>query len=233
MGNVLIVGMGGLGCPASLALVRGGVRAMTLVDPDEVEITNLHRQLWYRTADVGRPKVAIAAERLADSFPQLAISARQDRVDAANVDALFASHDLVIDGTDGVHTKFLLSDAAVRTGTPLVYGGVLRLEGQAMVIRRGGPCLRCLFETEPNGDELPTCAQAGVLGSAAGVVGGLQALLALRELEALAARAPAATPGESSLHVFDGARLAGRQVKVRKAADCICRDQRAVVEAVA
>lgn len=207
--SVCIVGVGGLGCPASLALARAGVRAMTLVDPDRVDVSNLHRQPWHHPADVGRLKVESAGEKLGAQFPGLALSLRPEALDAGNAEALFREHELVVDATDGVFTKFLLSDAAVLTGTPLVYGGVLRFEGLAMRIERGGPCLRCLFETPP--EDVPTCAQAGVLGAMAGVVGGLQGLLATT---------PNAEAGLARLHVVDGWTLAFRTVRVRRRADC-------------
>ncbi len=206
--KALVVGLGGLGCPASLELARAGC-ALTLIDPDQVERSNLHRQLWHRDDDLGRPKVLSAAEKLRAAFPGCAVEALHRRLDEQNADALFAAHDVVIDGTDGVEVKFLLSDAALRTGTPVVWGGVLRLEGQAMRIRRGGPCLRCLFEAPPT--EAPTCAQAGVLGPVAGLVGALQASLALSGEE---------EPGVARLHLFDGLKLTARQVVVRRQADC-------------
>lgn len=207
--RVLVIGVGGLGCPVTLALARAGVPSMTLLDPDVVDLTNLHRQPWHHDADVGRPKVESAAEKLRAQFPALQLERRQDRVTAANVEALFRAHDLVVDATDGVHTKFLLSDASVLTGVPLIYAGVLRFEGLAMRIEADGPCLRCLFERPP--DDVPTCAQAGVLGSMAGLVGGLQAELALR---------PNETPGLSLLRVVDGHAFSFRAVKVRKRGDC-------------
>lgn len=211
--RALIVGVGGLGCPASLVLARAGIGALTLVDPDVVDATNLHRQLWHSERDLGRAKVASASAKLCSQFPLLAVGAIRDRVTERNVDALFAAHEVVIDGTDGTDAKFLLSDAAVRTGVPLVYGGVLRLQGQAMVISPGGPCLRCLFEAPPSADELPTCAQAGVLGSMAGVIGALQGQLALG--------APALiSDGQSTLHTFDGAAFSGRRIAVKRAPDC-------------
>lgn len=218
--RVLVVGVGGLGCPVSLALARAGVPALTLVDGDVVDVTNLHRQPWHHPADVGRPKVASAAEKLARGFPGTAVTTLAQRLGAADVEALFRAHDLVIDATDGVGTKFLLSDAAVRTGTPLVYGGVLRFEGLALRIDpRHGPCLRCLFETPP--DDVPTCAQAGVLGSMAGVVGGLQASLAL---------AGPGKAGEALLHVVDGRAFTFRTVRVRRRPDCAaCAEGRAPV----
>lgn len=203
--RALLIGAGGLGCPASLALAKQGVRRLTLVDPDRVDPTNLHRQLWHRGSDVGRLKVDSAADRLREAFPGIEVEPIGQRVDAGNAEALFRAHDVVIDGTDGVAVKFLLSDAAVLTGVPLVYGGVLRMRGQAMRIAPGGPCLRCLFEGPPSEDAVPTCAQAGVLGSVAGVVGALQATLALR-------------PEAGRLHVVEG--LSQRVVEVRPAPDC-------------
>ena len=204
-----IVGAGGLGCPVSLALAHAGVRRLTLIDDDVVDVTNLHRQPWHHTDDVGRPKVESAARKLRAAFPRLEVETRRQRVHAGDAEALFRGSELVIDATDGVDTKFLLSDAAVLTGTPLVYGGVLRFEGLAMRIEPGGPCLRCLFETAP--EDAPTCAQAGVLGSMAGLIGGLQAQLALT---------PNAQPGLARLSVIDGLELTFRSVRVRKRADC-------------
>jgi adenylyltransferase/sulfurtransferase len=206
---VLIVGVGGLGCPVSLALARAAVTPLTLIDPDVVELTNLHRQPWHHAQDVGQPKVDSAAAKLRRAFPKLEVNAQQGRVTAQNAERLFREHDLVIDATDGVDTKFLLSDAAVLTGTPLIYGGVLRFEGLAMRIEPGGPCLRCLFEVPP--DDAPTCAQAGVLGSMAGLIGGLQATLALRG---------PGLPGEAMLQVVDGRTLTFRSVRVRRRPDC-------------
>lgn len=192
--KVLIIGAGGLGCPAALALTG---HQLTLVDPDVVELSNLHRQVLYGQGDLGKPKALLAAQRVPNA------TGLQLRVDALNGPALFSAHDVVIDATDGGGTKLMLSDLAVQTGVPLVYGGVLQLGGQAMVIRPGGPCLRCLFEGATEG---PSCAQAGVLGTVAGVVGARQAALALQP--------------DSLLHVFDGERLRWRDVQVSRAADC-------------
>lgn len=205
---MLIVGLGGLGCPASLALAPHAEQ-LTLVDYDVVEVSNLHRQPWHHPRDVGRLKVESAAQKLRAGFPALRIVTLSTRVTAENADALFRLHDVVIDATDGPETKFLLNDAGVRTGTTLIYGGVLRFIGQAMRIEPGGPCLRCLFDGPPV--DAPSCAQAGVLGSMAGVIGGLQAQLALT-----------ANPvaGEAMLHLVDGQAFTARTVRVKKAPDC-------------
>jgi len=192
--RILIIGAGGLGCPAALALK--GRADLTIADPDVVELSNLHRQILYTRDDLGKPKAQLAAERIGAKALRLEVT-------AANAAELVRQHDLVIDGTDGGPTKLMLSDAAVKTGVPLVYGGVLKSHGQAMLIRPGGPCLRCLFDESVEG---PTCAQAGVLGTVAGVVGMKQAELTLQ---------PAA-----GLHVFDGDTLAWRTVEVKRSSDC-------------
>ena len=213
--RVLVIGMGGLGCPASLALAYAGVREFTIADPDVVELSNLHRQPWYRSSDVGSPKVEVAAERLRDAFPSARVTALPFRVDSERAASLFVEHDVIIDGTDDVESKFLLSQIAVRHRVPLVHGGVIRFEGQAMLIAPEGPCLRCLFEP-PTRDETTSCARAGVLGTVAGVIGATQAVLGL-----------AALNGEGNrygrLIVFDGWKLSERAIAVSRAPDCpIC-----------
>lgn len=207
----MIIGMGGLGCPAAVALAQAGARRLTLVDGDVVETSNLHRQPLYGTEDVGRPKVDVARERLFRAFPELELETWTRRVGPGDVDVLLARHALAIDGTDSVAAKFLLNDAVARVGTPLVSGGVVQWGGQAMRIDPGGACLRCLYGTPPGEDEVPTCARAGVLGSLAGVLGSLQASLAL---------GPSSPAGRSTLHVVDGRSLRFRTLTVRRVPGC-------------
>lgn len=215
--RVAVVGMGGLGCPATLALAHAGVRHLTLLDDDCVDLSNLHRQPWHGDGDVGKPKVDSAERGLRGAFPQLAIQTQCARVDPTNVDALFQSHDWVVDATDSMEAKFLLSDSARRNGGRLVYGGVVRTEGQVMVVSPTGPCLRCLFEELPDVSEVPTCAAAGVMGALAGVVGALQVQVMLREAE---------RPSGSDvtlLHILDGWSMHFRQVRVHRNSACgIC-----------
>ena len=210
-GATVIIGMGGLGCPAAVALAGAGARRLTLVDGDVVETSNLHRQPLYGPEDVGRFKVHVARERLARAYPALEVEAWVQRVGPGEADSLLARHGLAIDGTDSVEAKFLLSDAVARTGTPLVSGGVVQWGGQAMRIDPGGACLRCLYGTAPREDEVPTCARAGVLGSLAGVLGALQASLAL---------GPPSPVGRSTLHVVDGRSLRMRTLTVRRVPGC-------------
>lgn len=203
--SACIIGVGGLGCPSSLALLHAGVARLTLIDPDVVELSNLHRQLWHTEADLGRPKVESAASKIRAQFPAVTVTARQERVTASSAPALFAGHSVVIDATDGVETKFMLSDTAVQTGITLIYGGVVRFEGLALRIEEGGPCLRCLFESMPA--DAPTCAQAGVMGSMAGVIGALQAALALEGPKGV-------------VHVVDGLTFEARTIALRQRPDC-------------
>lgn len=207
----MIIGMGGLGCPAAVALAQAGARRLTLVDGDVVETSNLHRQPLYGPDDVGRPKVEIARERLSRAFPSLELETWTRRVGPEDVEPLLARHALAIDGTDSVAAKFQMSDAVSRVGTPLISGGVVQWGGQAMRIDPGGACLRCLYGTPPREDEVPTCARAGVLGSLAGVLGALQASLAL---------GPPSPAGRSTLHVVDGRSLRFRTLTVPRLPGC-------------
>jgi adenylyltransferase/sulfurtransferase len=207
--SVAVVGVGGLGCPASLVLAARGIRRLSLYDSDAVEVSNLHRQPWHHPEDVGRPKVDSAAEKLRALFPRLDVRSVRERLTATNAAQVLLEHDVVLDATDDAATKFLCSDAAVLTQKTMIYAGVLRFEGLAMRVEPQGPCLRCLFERPP--ENVQTCAEAGVLGTMAGVVGALQAELAF---------APNPQPEMAWLHVVDGLDLSFRRVRVRKRDDC-------------
>jgi len=212
--RILLVGMGGLGCPASLALAHAGIGRVTIVDPDIVEASNLHRQPWYRVSDIGQPKVEAAARRLRAAFPELAVGIARSRVDDSRAAELLDGHDVIIDGTDDVHAKFILSDAGMRLGIPVVYGGVLRTVGQAMLIAPGGPCLRCLFDEPVAGEEPPSCARTGVLGTVAGLVGAIQASLALSVLSGDGWR-------RGQLVTVDAWKMSQRVIAVPRAPDCL------------
>lgn len=178
--RVLIVGAGGLGAPSALILARSGVR-LRLIDDDRVEITNLQRQILFSRADLGEKKVSAAKARLHDAgAPE--IEAIDDRLLPMNAHAAFKDVSLILDGTDNYATKFMLFDHARAAGVPIVSAGAVRLSGWAMAsFPKGGPCLRCVFEDLPEGPTA-TCAEAGVVGPVVGLVGALQASLALRVL---------------------------------------------------
>jgi molybdopterin/thiamine biosynthesis adenylyltransferase len=180
--RTLVVGIGGLGAPAATALARAGVGTLGLVDPDVVEPSNLPRQLLYDTADIGRPKVQVAAARLARLAPGIRVEALRARFGEGDV-ALAARHDLILDGTDSIGSKFAVSDAAVAAGVPLVHAGVLGFRAQLLTVLPGRTaCYRCVFEEVPPPGELPSCETAGVLGPTVALAAALQAAEAIRLL---------------------------------------------------
>jgi len=213
--TVVMVGVGGLGCPAALYLAAAGVGRLVLVDGDRVDPTNLHRQVLYGTADVGRPKVEAAAERLRGLNPDLAVEARPVRLAAANAREILADADIVVDGSDNFPTRFLVSDACVLLGKPNAHGSVFRYEGQVSFFdARSGPCYRCLHPEPPPPGLVPSCAEAGVLGILPGVVGCLQATETVKYLlgigEGLSGR----------LVVYDALSMGFRELRLKKDPAC-------------
>jgi adenylyltransferase/sulfurtransferase len=181
--GVLIIGAGGLGCPAALALGAGGARRIGIVDDDRVDTSNLHRQVLFTDADVGELKAIAAARALARRFPALDAVPHPVRFDVTNARELVAAYDVVIDGSDNFATKFLANDAAVLTRRPLVHGAAVGTGGQLVTVPAGGrPCYRCLFEEPPPPGVGPSCAEAGVLGPVPGVIGALAGVEAARLL---------------------------------------------------
>ena len=181
--RVAIVGAGGLGCPAALYLAAAGVGTLGLVDADVVDLSNLQRQVLYGSADVGRPKVEVARERLLSQNPALRVETHALRLGSENALEVLRGYDLVVDGSDNFPTRYLVNDACVLLGKPVVYGAILRFEGQASVFdARRGPCYRCLFPEPPPPGSTPSCAEAGVLGVLPGLVAMIQATEALKLL---------------------------------------------------
>ncbi|MBI1816078.1 MAG: HesA/MoeB/ThiF family protein [Deltaproteobacteria bacterium] len=182
-GRVLVVGAGGLGCPAALALALAGVGTIGLIDADRVDLSNLHRQILHTDADIGIAKVESARVKLAALHPAVTIRAIEERLTANTLPALFRQFDFVIDGTDTAASKFLINDGAVLTGTPYSHAGILGFRGQTFtVIPHRSACYRCLFPTPPPADEVPTCQEAGVIGMVAGAIGAIQAAEAIKFL---------------------------------------------------
>ena len=183
--RILIVGVGGLGVPALWSLARAGARWLTIVDPDPVELSNLARQVIFRTRDIGMPKVEAAAGWLGERFPGLRIERHAIALDASNAARIVAANNFVIDATDSPAAKFLINDTCVAARTPFVYGGVVGMTGQAMTVTSGQTaCIRCVFETPPDEDEIQTCREAGIVGPVAGAIGEMQAGEAMRALRA-------------------------------------------------
>lgn len=180
--RALVIGVGGLGAPAAGVLADAGVGTIGLVDPDCVEASNLHRQPLYTDADIGRPKVEAAAARLRRDHPGLAVRPMRARFDA-ELAPLLDQFDVVLDGTDSIAAKFVVNDAAVGRGVPLVHAGALGARAQLMTVLPGrGACYRCLFEDPPPPGDVPSCQEAGVLGPAVVLAGTLQAAEAVRLL---------------------------------------------------
>jgi len=181
---VLIVGAGGLGSPAALYLAAAGIGKLGLVDDDTVSLSNLQRQILFRTADVGRLKVEAGAQALKALNPGVQIEAHPVRLTAANAMGLLAGYDIVADGSDNFATRFLLNDACFFAGKTLVSAAVTEFEGQLATYKGhepGCPCYRCLFPGPPPPGTVPNCSETGVLGAAAGVMGALQGLEVLKE----------------------------------------------------
>jgi molybdopterin/thiamine biosynthesis adenylyltransferase len=181
--SVLVVGAGGLGSPALLYLAAAGIGRIGVIDDDRVDLTNLNRQVLHPAAAVGRLKAESAAETLRAFRPDLAVDVYPEALTAGNACALFRRYDAVVDGSDNFPTKYLCNDAAVATRRPLVHAGVVRFGGQMLTVVPGaGPCLRCLIAEIPPRKDAPGCAEAGIVGAAAGVVGAWQAMEAIKLL---------------------------------------------------
>jgi molybdopterin/thiamine biosynthesis adenylyltransferase len=174
--KILIIGVGGLGCPAALALAQEGVGQLGLVDPDRVELSNLHRQILYAEENVGQLKVEAARDRLKALVPSLKIDIFSEFFGAANAKKLLSGYDLVVDGLDRLEKKYVLNDWCVKLNKPFVHAGVVKFEGQVMPVIPGKTaCLRCLLPKIPPPFALPTCREAGVLGSFSQAIGYLLA----------------------------------------------------------
>ncbi len=178
---MLIIGVGGLGCPAALALAEAGVDTIGLMDPDKVEISNLHRQILYSDKDLGRTKVEAAGEYLQKHFPKTKTIQIPEAFGVGNAEKYLKEYDLVIDGLDRLEKKFFLNDWCVKLRKPFVHAGVVKFEGQVLPVLPGQTaCLRCLIPKIPPPFAMPTCQEAGVLGSFSQAIGFLQAHEALR-----------------------------------------------------
>jgi molybdopterin/thiamine biosynthesis adenylyltransferase len=209
--SVLLVGLGGLGAPAGLYLAASGAGRIGLVDADAVALSNLQRQVLYATADVGRGKATVAAERLAALNPNVRLTPHPLMLDAANAAELVAGYDVVLDGTDDFTTRFAVNAACVAAKKPLVSGAIGRWTGQVGVFQ-GRPCYQCLVPEIPPDAE--TCAAVGVMGALAGVIGSMMALEAVKVItgagEALAGR----------LLIYDALSAETRTVRVGADLDC-------------
>jgi len=227
--RVLLIGAGGLGSPSALYLAAAGVGTIGIVDPDAVELSNLHRQILHRSEDVRRPKVESARDTLCAINPHVRVELFRERFTAANAVDLARGWDIVVDGSDNFPTRYASNDACVVLGIPNVYGSVWRFEGQVSVFapHLGGPCYRCLNPQAPAPGVVPSCAEAGVLGVMPGLVGILQALEAIKLITGIG------TPLVGTLMVYDGLEMQYRTVRIRKDPNCaVCGTNPTVTELI-
>jgi len=173
--SVLVVGAGGLGAPAIQYLAAAGVGELGIADDDEVELSNLQRQIIHGDDDTGRPKVESAADFVADLNPDVDVRTHQTRVEPDNAEELIADYDFVVDASDNFRTRYLVNDVCTLSGTPFSHGAIYKFEGQVTTFTTEGPCYRCLFPEAPPQGMVPDCASTGVLGVLPGTVGCIQA----------------------------------------------------------
>lgn len=214
--RVLAIGTGGLGSPLALYLAAAGIGTLGLVDFDVVDDSNLQRQVLFGTGDVGRPKLAAAAERLKDLNPNVDVVPFEERLTSENALSIFRSFDIVADGTDNFPTRYLVNDACVLTGKPNVYASIFRFEGQASVFWAArGPCYRCLYSEPPPPGLVPSCAEGGVLGILPGLLGVLQATEVVKLILCIG------EPLIGRLLLVDALGMRFRELKLRKNPDCV------------
>ena len=217
--KVVIIGAGGLGSPVAIYLTLAGVGTLGIVDFDTVDVTNLQRQILHQNDDVGRPKIESARETLKAYNPDVNINTHEEPLTSANAMEIMAGYDIVVNGADNFPARYLVNDAAYLSDKPLVDGSILIFDGQATVYLPGKGCYRCLFPAPPPPGEVPSCAEAGVLGMLPGLVGSIQATETVKLIlgigESLASR----------LLLIDALNMEFRTVKLRRNPQCpLCGD---------
>lgn len=214
--KVLIVGIGGLGGPAGLYLAASGVGQLGLLDHDQVELSNLHRQIQFSRDDIGKSKTDATGARLAALNPHISLVEHRVSLDGKNAANLIGQYDLVLDGTDDFATRFAVNDACLTTKTPLISGALGRFDGQIAAFENGGdisaPCYRCFVPHIP--DSVETCAHVGVIGALAGIIGSMMALEAIKIITG------AGTPLFGKLFLYDGLMAAGRTITLPRDPAC-------------
>ncbi|CAM5381876.1 Adenylyltransferase/sulfurtransferase MoeZ OS=Streptomyces microflavus OX=1919 GN=Smic_55200 PE=4 SV=1 [Streptomyces microflavus] len=226
--KVLCVGAGGLGSPALMYLAAAGVGTLGIVEFDEVDESNLQRQIIHSQADIGRSKAQSAKDSVLGINPYVNVVLHEERLEAENVKEIFAQYDLIVDGTDNFATRYLVNDAAVLLNKPYVWGSIYRFDGQASVFwSEHGPCYRCLYPEPPPPGMVPSCAEGGVLGVLCASVGSIQVTEAIKLLAGIG------DPLVGRLMIYDALEMQYRQVKVRKDPDCaVCGENPTVTELI-
>ncbi|MCC6177344.1 MAG: molybdopterin-synthase adenylyltransferase MoeB [Chloroflexi bacterium] len=225
--KVVMIGAGGLGSPAGLYLAAAGVGTLGIIDFDEVDLSNLHRQIIHGHASIGRPKVESAKDRIADVNPDVKVVMHTEALTAANAMEILAPYDIIVNGCDNFATRYLVNDAAYLLKKPLVDGSIFRFEGQATVFMPGKGCYRCLFPSPPPPGAVPSCAEAGVLGALPGMIGIIQATETIKLILGLG------EPLVNRLLLYDALAMEFREVKIRRDPECpLCGDNPTVTELI-
>ncbi len=226
--KVLCIGAGGLGSPALMYLAAAGVGTLGIVEFDEVDESNLQRQIIHGQSDVGRSKAESAADSVREINPLITVNVHELRLDSSNVLDLFAQYDLIVDGTDNFATRYLVNDACVLLGKPYVWGSIYRFDGQASVFwAEHGPCYRCLYPEPPPPGMVPSCAEGGVLGVLCASIGAIQVNEAIKLITGIG------EPLLGSLMVYDALEMNYRKIKVRKDPNCaVCGEHPTVTELI-
>src|SRR5881227_1422352 len=214
--RVLCIGAGGLGSPAAVYLAAAGMGTIGIVDFDDVDLSNLQRQILHGTKDIGRDKLESARDRLHDINPEIDVQLHKCRFSSENAPQLVSGYDVIVDGSDNFPTRYLSNAVCVLARKPNVYGSVFRFEGQTTVFapHLGGPCYRCLFPEPPPPDSVPNCAQAGVLGVLPGIIGMLQAIETIKLIVGIG------EPMVGRLLHFDALKVTFRELRLRRDPQC-------------
>jgi len=225
--KVLIVGAGGLGSPAALYLALAGVGTIGIVDFDTVDLSNLQRQILHQNKDVGVRKVLSARETLKSYNPDVNVVVHEEPINSTNALDIIPNYDIVVNGADNFPTRYLVNDAAYLSGKPLVDGSILIFDGQASTYLPGSGCYRCVFPEPPPPGEVPSCAEAGVLGALTGVVGSLQAVETLKLILGVG------EPLSGRMLLIDALTMEFRTVKVRRNPNCpLCGENPTVTQLI-
>src|SRR6266581_3777073 len=227
--RVLCIGAGGLGSPAAVYLAAAGMGTIGIVDFDDVDLSNLQRQILHGTKDIGRDKLESARDRLHDINPEIDVQLHKCRFSSENAPQLVSRYDVIVDGSDNFPTRYLSNDVCVLARKPNVYGSVFRFEGQTTVFapHLGGPCYRCLFPEPPPPGSVPNCAQSGVLGVLPGIVGTIQANEAIKLILGVG------EPLVGRLLYFDALKMKFREFSLRRDPQCpVCGDSPTITEPI-
>ncbi|MEE3040209.1 MAG: molybdopterin-synthase adenylyltransferase MoeB [Candidatus Latescibacterota bacterium] len=228
-GKVLLIGAGGLGCPTALYLAAAGVGTIGLVDADVVDKSNLQRQILFSEEMIGKPKVEAARERLLQLNPGITINTHFELLTSANAMQVLDGYDIIVNGCDNFPTRYLVNDAAVLSGKPVVDGSIFRFEGQATVYDSadGGPCYRCLYPEPPPPGEVPSCAEGGVLGVLPGTIAMVQSTEVIKLILGTG------SPLVGRMMLYDALDMKFRELKLRRNTECpVCGDAPTVTELI-